>query len=119
MAFLDVNVVVALFDPANVASRGGSRLVRTQSQPPMGDLCAHGERAGPRPVLSSPAYPGRRTTVEDAASRLRTLCSNREHVFWPDSISVRDPRTVPLESRSGSSPTYRHISSRAFDIEPW
>jgi hypothetical protein len=41
--------------------------------------------------LSNPAYPGRRTTVEDAASRLRTFCSDREHVFWPDSISVRDP----------------------------
>lgn len=55
----------------------------------MGDLCAYGERAGP--VLSNPAYPGRRTTVEDAASRLRTFCSDREHVFWSDSVSVRDP----------------------------
>ncbi len=41
-------------------------------------------------VLSNAGYPGRRTTVEDAASRLRTFCSGREHVFWSDSISVRD-----------------------------
>ncbi|MDO8432556.1 MAG: hypothetical protein Q7S58_09125 [Candidatus Binatus sp.] len=43
-------------------------------------------------VLSNPAYPGRRTTAEDATSRLRTFCSAREHVFWPDSISIRDAR---------------------------
>lgn len=52
--------------------------------------CALTENALVR-VLSNPAYPGRRTTVEDAASRLRTFCSSREHVFWSDSISVRDP----------------------------
>ena len=40
-------------------------------------------------VVSNPAYLSRRTTVEDAASRLRT-CSDREHVFWPDAISLRD-----------------------------
>jgi predicted nucleic acid-binding protein len=41
-------------------------------------------------VLSNPAYPGQATTVEDAVSRLRTFCSEREHVFWPDSVSIRE-----------------------------
>ena len=41
-------------------------------------------------VLSNPAYPGQATTVEDAVSRLKTFCSEREHVFWPDSVSIRE-----------------------------
>jgi uncharacterized protein len=89
IALLDVNVLVALFDPAHVhhdaahAWFGRNRSRRWAT-------CALTENALVR-VLSNPAYPGRRTTVEDAASRLRTFCSDREHVFWPDSISVRDP----------------------------
>ena len=90
IALLDVNVLVALFDPAHVHheaahvwfGRNRSRRCAT---------CALAENALVR-VLSSPALPGRRTTVEDAASRLRTFCSDREHVFWPDSISLRDAR---------------------------
>jgi predicted nucleic acid-binding protein len=54
----------------------------------MGYLCAD-ENAFVR-VLSKPAYLGSRTTMEDAAARLRTSCSEREHVFWPDSVSLRD-----------------------------
>ena len=89
IALLDVNVLVALFDPAHVhheaahAWFGRNRGRRWAT-------CALTENALVR-VLSNPAYPGRRTTLEDAASRLRTFCSDREHVFWPDSVSVRDP----------------------------
>jgi hypothetical protein len=41
-------------------------------------------------VLCNPAYPGRGTTIEDAAVRLLTFCSAREHEFWPDSVSILD-----------------------------
>jgi predicted nucleic acid-binding protein len=47
----------------------------------MGDLSADGEC-----IRSSIQT----TTIEDAASRLRTFCSEREHVFWPDSVSIRE-----------------------------
>jgi toxin-antitoxin system PIN domain toxin len=86
---LDVNVLVALFDPAHVHHEaahvwfGPNRRQRWAT-------CPLTENALVR-VLSNPAYPGRRTTVEDASARLRTFCSDREHVFWPASISVRDP----------------------------
>jgi toxin-antitoxin system PIN domain toxin len=89
IALLDVNVLVALFDPVHVhheaahAWFGRNRNRRWAT-------CALTENALVR-VLSNAAYPGRRTTVEDAASRLRTFCSDRQHVFWSDSISVRDP----------------------------
>lgn len=88
IALLDVNVLVALFDPAHVhheaahAWFAANRTNRWAS-------CALTENAFVR-ALSNPAYPGRRTTVEDAASRLRTFCSDRAHVFWSDSVSLRD-----------------------------
>ncbi|HKM99269.1 MAG TPA: TA system VapC family ribonuclease toxin [Candidatus Binataceae bacterium] len=88
LSLLDVNVLVALFDPAHVhheaahAWFGLNRKYRWAT-------CALTENAFVR-VLSNPVYPGRHTTVEDAASRLRTFCSDREHIFWADSISIRD-----------------------------
>ncbi len=88
VALLDVNVLVALFDPAHVhheaahAWFGANRKNRWAT-------CALTENGFVR-VLSNPAYPGSQTTVEDAASRLRTFCSEPEHVFWTDSVSVRE-----------------------------
>jgi uncharacterized protein len=88
VALLDVNVLVALFDPAHVhheaahAWFGANRKNRWAT-------CALTENAFVR-VLSNPAYPGSRTTVEDAAARLRAFCSEGPHVFWTDSVSVRE-----------------------------
>jgi uncharacterized protein len=87
IALLDVNVLVALFDPVHVhheaahAWFGANRKHRWST-------CALTENAFVR-ILSNPAYPGSRTTVEDAAARLSALCSGSGHVFWPDSVSVR------------------------------
>lgn len=89
IALLDVNVLVALFDPEHLhheaahAWFGRNRAARWAT-------CPLTENALVR-VLSNASYPGRRTTVEDAAARLRTFCADRLHVFWPDSVSVRDP----------------------------
>ncbi len=87
-ALLDVNVLVALFDPAHIhheashAWLGANRKNRWAT-------CALTENAFVR-VLSNPAYLGARTTVQDAASRLRTFCSAGDHVFWTESVSIRD-----------------------------
>ena len=89
IALLDANVLVALFDPAHLHHEAAhSWFGRNRSR--RWATCALTENALVR-VLSNPAYPGRRTTVEDAALRLRTFCSDRQHVFWSDSLSVRDP----------------------------
>lgn len=88
IALLDVNVLVALFDPAHLHHEAAHTWFgRNRSR--RWATCALTENALVR-VLSNPAYPGRRTTMEDAASRLKAFCSNREHDFWADSISVRD-----------------------------
>lgn len=88
IALLDVNVLVALFDPSHchheaahqwfAANRGGGWAT-----------CPITENGLVR-VLSSPAYSGRRTTVADAAARLGQLCGSGDHTFWADSISIRD-----------------------------
>ena len=89
IALLDVNVLVALFDPAHLHHEA-AHVWFGPNRSRQWATCAITENALVR-VLSNPAYPGRRTTVEDAAARLRTFCSVREHVFWASSISVRDP----------------------------
>jgi toxin-antitoxin system PIN domain toxin len=87
-ALLDVNVLIALFDPSHVhheAAHAWFALNRGRRWA----TCPLTENAFVR-VLSNPGYPGQPTTIEDAASRLRTFCSEREHVFWPDSVSIRE-----------------------------
>lgn len=88
IALLDVNVLVALFDPAHVHHEAAHAWFRINLRHRWA-TCALTENGLVR-ILSSPGYPGRRTTVADAAARLQTFCSSREHIFWAESISVRD-----------------------------
>jgi uncharacterized protein len=88
VALLDVNVLIALFDPAHVYHEAAHTWFEV-SRKYRWATCPLTENAFVR-VLSNPAYPGQATTVEDAVSRLRTFCSEREHVFWPDSVSIRE-----------------------------
>jgi predicted nucleic acid-binding protein len=81
IALLDVNVLVALFDPSHVhheaahAWFGLNRKARWAT-------CALTENAFVR-ILSNPAYPGHRTTVEDGVARLRSFCSDRSTFSGP------------------------------------
>jgi uncharacterized protein len=88
VALLDVNVLVALFDPAHVHHEAAHAWLGTNRRHGWA-TSAMTENAFVR-VLSNPAYPGSRTTLEDAAIRLRTFCDDRRHVFWTDSVSVRE-----------------------------
>jgi len=92
VALLDVNVLIALFDPAHVHHEAAHAWLEMNRRYRWA-TCALTENAFVR-VLSNPAYPGRGTTVEDAVSRLRTFCSVQEHQFWPDSVSLLDRRRV-------------------------
>ena len=89
IALFDVNVLVALFDAAHVhhapaqawlkrhRSRGWATCPITQNG------CVR--------VLSQPRYPGA-LPVTEIARRLRVVTGAPDHTFWPDSISVCDPR---------------------------
>ena len=86
VALLDVNVLIALFDPAHIHHEAAHRWFEVNRKYRWA-TCPLTENAFVR-ILSNPSYPGQPTTIEDAASRLRTFCSEREHAFWPDSVSI-------------------------------
>ncbi len=89
IALLDVNVLVALFDAAHVhhplaqAWLGAHRSLGWATCPITENGCVR--------VLSQPRYPGA-LPVAEVTRRLRSATSSEDHTFWPDSISVCDPR---------------------------
>ena len=84
---LDVNVLVALFDPHHIhhdaahdwfaGNRGAGWAT-----------CPITENGFVR-VISHPAY-GLGERVESATARLRAFCDSGDHQFWRDAISLRD-----------------------------
>lgn len=88
IALLDVNVLVALFDRDHLYHDAAHTwFARNRSS--RWATCPLTENALVR-ILSNASYPGSRTTLEDAGAGLQTFCSDRLHVFWPDSVSVRE-----------------------------
>jgi toxin-antitoxin system PIN domain toxin len=87
-ALLDVNVLVALFDPDHIHHEPAHDW--------FADHKAHGWATCPFTesaflrVLSNPAYAPRPHRVSDLAKLLRRFCASGHHAFWSDSISCRD-----------------------------
>ena len=88
VALLDVNVLVALFDPAHPNHEeahqwfGRNRKRGWATCPLTANGCIR--------VLSNPAYPTVTATPGEVASRLRILCSSTDHHWWEDSVSLLD-----------------------------
>lgn len=82
---LDVNVLIALFDPLHVAnalvrawySSGRSRIATC----PLTEL-------GFVRICTHPRYPNPMDAPADALALLRALHREKRHVFWPDEISL-------------------------------
>jgi len=88
IALLDVNVLVALFDPAHLNHEDAHQW--------FGRNRKHGWATcsvtinGCVRVLSNPAYPTVEATPAEVISRLRVLCESSGHHFWSDSVSLTD-----------------------------
>ncbi len=88
IALLDVNVLVALFDPTHLHHDDAHRW--------FGRNRKHGWATCPITingcvrVLSNPAYPNVEASPAEVASRLRGFCSTVDHHFWPDSVALTD-----------------------------
>jgi toxin-antitoxin system PIN domain toxin len=99
-ALLDVNVLVALFDPAHLNHDeahdwfGAGHHQGWATCPLTQNGCIR--------VLSSPAYPTVEALPTEVASRLERLCRGRDHTFWPDSISLLDPSLFRLNLIAGA-----------------
>lgn len=88
VALLDVNVLVALFDPDHVHHQTAHDWLAENREEGWA-TCPLTENGLVR-ILSNPAYPGRRTTVQDAVDRLTAFRGSGDHEFWPDTLSLCD-----------------------------
>lgn len=87
-ALLDVNVLVALFDPMHVHHEAAHEwFARNRSGG--WATCPLTENGFVR-VVSNPRYAGRGTSIRDAIARLAEIRQSADHVFWQDSVSVCD-----------------------------
>lgn len=85
---LDVNVWVALFDDAHVFSDQANALIQ---RPRVKIATCPLVENGVVRVLNLPSY-GRRGPLGLARvrSQLQRACSELDHAFWPDDVSLRD-----------------------------
>ena len=103
-ALLDVNVLIALFDTEHIFYETAHDWFGSTARGPWA-TCPLTENGFVR-IVASPRYPGRGTTAGDAAERLRVLCQAEGHVFWPDSLSLRERQHFIASSIRG----YRQIT---------
>jgi toxin-antitoxin system PIN domain toxin len=92
IALLDVNILVALFDPSHSHHEAAHRWFETNRAAGWAS-CPLTENGFVR-VLSNPAYPGRRTTVADAVERLSRFRTDGGHTFWADEVSICESEFV-------------------------
>ena len=88
VTLLDVNVLVALFDPAHVHHEVAHNWFDLSRKSGWA-TCPLTENGLVR-VISNTSYPGRRTTIKDAVQRLTGFRGSGGHTFWPDSASLCD-----------------------------
>jgi hypothetical protein len=96
IALLDVNVLVALFHPDHIyhdpahtwfaanRDRGWASCPLTEN--------------GVIRILANSATFGEHHSPASVRSRLDALCSSEKHVFWPDTVSLRDEQLVNLSA---------------------
>ena len=92
---LDVNVLIALFDPAHPSHGDAHAFFEDQRKKPWATTPLTID--GFVRVISNPAYPTVDATPAEAASHLRKLCESNQHSFWPDDVSLRDDTVFATE----------------------
>lgn len=88
VALLDVNVLVALFDPEHIHHEVAHDWFTDESR--FGFATCPVTENGFVRVLANPARGESTVRAADLIDRLRTFCASSAHVFWPDSVSLSD-----------------------------
>ena len=88
VALLDVNVLVALFDPDHVHHEPAHRWFE-QHRPSRWATCPLTENGLVR-VLGSAAYRPEPIPLLGVVERLRAFRASGQHVFWADAVSLTD-----------------------------
>jgi toxin-antitoxin system PIN domain toxin len=101
VALLDVNVLVALFDPDHVHHEAAHGWFAANREAGWA-TCPLTENGLVR-ILSNPAYGSAPETPAAITRRLGVFCASGDHVFWADEVSLRDSRlferTAPATHR--------------------
>lgn len=103
---LDVNVLLALFDPMH-ESNAIMRRWFADGQTPLA-TCPLTELGFVR-ISSHPRYPNPLGLPEDALKLLRALHQDPRHEFWPDALSLADPAFATLPFHSHRETTDRYL----------
>jgi toxin-antitoxin system PIN domain toxin len=93
-ALLDVNLLVALFDPDHVHHEPAHRWFGDHRSSGWA-TCPLTENGVVR-ILSNPAYSPSAERPAEIARRLGSFRASGHHVFWPDDVSVCDTRVFSL-----------------------
>jgi toxin-antitoxin system PIN domain toxin len=101
VALLDVNLLVALFDPDHVHHDLAHDWFADQRADGWA-TCPITENGLVR-VLSHPAYGPNTEPAAAIVGRLRKFCASVGHTFWPDEVSLRDEQVfharMPVTAR--------------------
>ena len=90
VALLDVNLLVALFNPQHTHHEVAHDWF-ADNQATGWATCAITQNGFVR-VLATPASDVGVIRPAELVARLRQFCSDKHHVFWPESVSLTDPR---------------------------
>ena len=93
-ALLDVNVIVALFDPNHIHHDPAHQWF-AEHRASGWATCPLTENGAIR-VLSNPAYSSVAERPQEVARRLAAFRASGHHVFWPDDVSVCDTTLFSL-----------------------
>ena len=93
-ALLDVNVIVALFDPNHIHHDPAHQWFA--EHPASGWATCPLTENGVIRVLSNPAYSSVAERPQEVARRLAAFRASGRHVFWPDDVSVCDTTLFSL-----------------------
>ena len=100
-ALLDVNVIIALFDPDHVFHERAHFWWQANTESGWAS-CPLTENGVVR-VMSNPNYSGKtRFTPGDLITRLREFAEQTDHEFWADDISLRNEKIFAKDRIHGS-----------------
>jgi toxin-antitoxin system PIN domain toxin len=114
VALLDVNVLVALFDPDHVHHEAAHNWFSANRQDGWA-TCPLTENALLR-ILSNVAYSGTPETTAAIRRRLDTFCASGLHSFWPAQLSLRDEKLFKLTSVTHSQITDVYLLGLASEM---
>ena len=104
VALLDVNLLIALFDPDHVHHDLAHDWFEDNRSEGWA-TCPVTENGFVR-VLSNPAYGAAVTRVASLVDVLRTFCASGHHEFWSSAVSLRDETLFKLSLAGG----HRHLT---------